>query len=116
MTDYSIFPVINASLNGASALLLATGRVLIAKGQIKQHRACMIAAVVTSSIFLVFYLYYHAHVGSVHFSGQGWARWLYFTILISHTILALSVPPLVILSLNSGLRTRYDRHRRISRA
>lgn len=115
MPDYSIFPALNAILNGASAVLITTGRVLIGRKQIRLHRACMIAAVVTSSVFLVCYLYYHAHVGSVHFPGQGWARRLYFTILISHTILAAAVVPLVLLSLNYGLRARFDKHRRIAR-
>jgi uncharacterized membrane protein YozB (DUF420 family) len=113
--DYGIFPVINASLNGASAMLLTTGRVLIGRHRVRLHRACMITAVVTSSLFLASYLYYHAHVHSVHFPGQGWARLLYFTILLSHTLLAVFVVPLVLLSLNSGLRRRFDRHRRISR-
>jgi uncharacterized membrane protein YozB (DUF420 family) len=113
--DYNIFPVVNASLNGASAVLIATGRVLIRNHQVKLHRACMIAAVVTSTIFLACYLFYHFHVRSVHFPGQGWVRPLYFTILISHTALAAAVPPLVLLSLSYGLRTRFDKHRRISR-
>jgi putative membrane protein len=115
MADYSIFPALNATLNGVSAVLLATGRVLISRRRIALHRACMIAAFVTSSIFLVSYLYYHAHVGSVRFPGYGWARPLYFMILISHTVLAVAVVPLVLLSLNYGLRSRFDRHRRISR-
>jgi uncharacterized membrane protein YozB (DUF420 family) len=115
MTDYSIFPALNATLNGASAVLITTGRALIGRKNIRLHRACMIAAVVTSSIFLVCYLYYHAHVGSVRFPGKGWVRPLYFTILISHTVLAAAVVPLVLLSLSYGLRSRFDRHRRISR-
>ena len=115
MSDYSIFPAINAALNGASAILLTTGRVLIGRKRIAQHRACMIAAFITSSVFLVCYLYYHAHVGSVRFPGQGWVRPVYFGILISHTVLAAAVVPLVLLSLNYGLRSRFDRHRRISR-
>src|SRR5438552_12954914 len=104
MTDYSILPIINASLNGTSAVLLATGHALINKGKMAAHRACMIAAVVTSSAFLVSYLYYHAHVGSVHFPGQGWSRPVYFTILTSHTILAVVVVPLVLVTLWRGLR------------
>jgi len=115
MADYSIFPALNATLNGASAILITTGRALIARKQIRLHRACMIAAVATSSVFLVSYLYYHAHVGSVHFPGHGWARRVYFTILISHTMLAAATVPLVVLSLSYGLRSRFDRHRRISR-
>jgi len=115
MADYSIFPALNATLNGASALLIAAGRALIGRGQVRGHRACMIAAVITSSVFLACYLYYHAHVGSVRFPGQGWVRPLYFAILISHTVLAAAVVPLVLLSLSYGLRARFDRHRRISR-
>lgn len=115
MSDYSIFPALNATLNGASAILLTTGRVLIGRKRIALHRAFMIAACVASSIFLVCYLYYHAHVGSVRFPGRGWVRPVYFGILISHTVLAAAVVPLVLLSLNYGLRARFDRHRRISR-
>jgi uncharacterized membrane protein YozB (DUF420 family) len=113
--NYGIFPVLNASLNGASAVLLTAGRVLIGRHRVRLHRACMITAVTTSSLFLVSYVIYHLHVHSVHFPGQGWARTLYFSILISHTLLAMTVVPLVLLSLNSGLRLKFDRHRRISR-
>jgi uncharacterized membrane protein YozB (DUF420 family) len=113
--DYSIFPAINASLNGASALLLATGRVFIARGKMAAHRACMIAAVTASTIFLVCYLYYHAHVGSVRFRGVGWARTIYFSILTTHTILAAIIVPLVIITLSRGLRSRFDRHRAVAR-
>jgi len=115
MTDYSIFPALNAALNGASAVLITVGRALIGRKQVRLHRACMIAAVSMSSLFLISYLYYHAHVGSVHFPGQGWVRPVYFTILISHTLLAATVVPLVLFSLSYGLRSRFDRHRRISR-
>jgi uncharacterized membrane protein YozB (DUF420 family) len=115
MTDYSIFPALNAGLNGASAVMITTGRVLIHRHKVRLHRACMITAVATSSLFLISYLYYHAHVGSVHFPGQGWIRPVYFTILISHTLLAATVVPLVLLSLNHALRQRFDRHRRIAR-
>jgi|SRR5215471_11052159 len=113
--DYNLFPALNASLNGASAILITTGRALIRRRRVRLHRACMITAVVTSSLFLVSYLYYHAHVHSVHFPGQGWVRPVYFAILISHTLLAAAVVPLVVLSLSYGLRERFDRHRRISR-
>ncbi len=115
MPDLSAFPAINASLNGVSAILLATGRVLIRQKRVAQHRICMIAAVCTSAVFLVCYLYYHAHVRSVHFPGQGWIRPVYFSILISHTILAASVPVLAIITLTLGLRSKFDRHRRIAR-
>ena len=112
---YAIFPAINASLNGASAVLLFTGRAFIKRKNMRAHRAFMIAAVATSSLFLISYLYYHYHVGSVHFQGQGWSRPLYFSILISHTILAAAIVPLVIITLSRALRERFDRHRAIAR-
>ncbi len=113
--DYNIFPALNASLNGASAVLITSGRLLIRRQRVRLHRACMIAAVSSSTLFLVSYLYYHVHVGSVHFPGQGWVRPLYFTILFSHTFLAAIVVPMVVLSLSYGLREKFDRHRRIAR-
>jgi uncharacterized membrane protein YozB (DUF420 family) len=112
--QYAIFPVINATLNGASAVLLFVGRGFIERGRRAAHRAVMIAAIVTSSLFLASYLYYHAHVGSVRFQGQGWSRPVYFTILISHTILAATIVPLVIITLSRALRQRFDRHRAIA--
>lgn len=115
MVDLSLFPALNATLNGASAVLITTGRLLIRRKRVHLHRACMIAAVATSSLFLGCYLYYHAHVGSVHFPGKGWARPAYFTLLISHTVLAMAVVPLVLISLVAGLRGRFDRHRRIAK-
>lgn len=113
--QYAIFPVINASLNGASTVLLLTGRWFIGKGRVASHRAAMITAVVTSTLFLTSYLYYHAHVGSVHFQGTGWSRPVYFTILISHVTLAVVIVPLVIITLTRALRARFDRHRAIAR-
>lgn len=115
MPDLSIFPALNATLNGVSAVLLTTGRLMIRSRKIALHRACMIAALATSSLFLASYLYYHAHVGSVHFPGQGGARLAYFALLISHTVLAISVVPLALMSLTAGLRGRFERHRRIAR-
>ncbi len=87
--DYSIFPTINATLNGTSAVLLVTAHQMIHRGRMAAHRALMLTAVVTSSLFLTSYLYYHWHVGSVRFQGHGWSRPVYFSILISHTILAI---------------------------
>ena len=110
-----MFPALNATLNGSSAVLLLIGRWFIGRGRIAVHRAFMIAALVSSTVFLVSYLYYHAHVGSVHFRGQGWSRPIYFTILISHTILAALVVPMVIITLSRALRERFDRHRAIAR-
>jgi len=115
INNFSIFPVINASLNGTSAVLLVTAHSMIKRGRVATHRGLMLAAVITSSLFLVSYLYYHAHVGSVHFQGQGWSRPLYFSILISHTTLAAAIVPLVIITLSRALRERFDRHRAIAR-
>lgn len=108
-------PAINATLNGAAAILLTIGYVLIRRGRIAQHRAVMLAAFSTSILFLISYLVYHAHVGSKHFPGQGTIRPIYFAILISHTMLAATVPPLALITLSRGLSARYDRHRAIAR-
>jgi uncharacterized membrane protein YozB (DUF420 family) len=113
--DLTVFPALNASLNGASAVLIVAGRAFIARKQVARHRICMIAAVITSGAFLAGYLYYHAHVGSVRFPGQGFVRALYFALLISHTLLAATVPPLVLTTLVFALREKFDRHRRLAR-
>ncbi len=115
MTDYTVFPALNASLNGASAVLIATGRAFIRRKRVVAHRACMIAAVVSSSLFLISYLYYHFHVGVVRFQGQGLVRPVYFGILITHTILAAVVVPLVIVTLVRALRGNFLRHRAVAR-
>jgi len=112
---YAVYPVIDASLNGASAVLLFVGHGFIKRGRMAAHRAFMIAALVCSTLFLTSYLYYHAHVGSIRFQGQGWSRPIYFSILISHTILAAAIVPLVIITLARALRERFDRHRAIAR-
>ena len=117
MTDYSIFPEINATLNGCSAVLLVIGRILIARGRRAAHRAVMLTAFATSCLFLVSYLYYHwpGHGGVVYFRGTGWRRILYFTILITHTILAIVIVPMVLITLTRALREQFDRHRAIAR-
>ena len=113
--QYAIYPTLNATLNGSSAVLLLAGRWYISRGKMAIHRAFMIAALVCSTVFLISYLYYHAHVGSVHFQGQGWARPVYFTILFTHTLLAAVIVPMVIITLSRALRERFDRHRVIAR-
>lgn len=113
--QFAIFPVINATLNGTSAVLLVTARRQIKLGRMAAHRALMLTAVLTSSLFLASYLYYHWHVGSVRFQGQGWSRPVYFSILFSHTILAAAIVPLVIITLSRALRERFNRHRAIAR-
>jgi uncharacterized membrane protein YozB (DUF420 family) len=112
---YAYFPALNATLNGTSAALLLTGRVLIARGRLAAHRACMIAAVVASSLFLACYVFFHYQVGNILFLGQGWSRPLYFSILISHVLLAIVIVPLAVITLSRGLSRRYDKHRVIAR-
>jgi len=108
-------PALNAALNGASAIFLATGFILIRAGRREAHKRAMVAALVCSTLFLSSYLVYHAQVGSVRFRGQGFLRLVYFAILISHTILAVTVVPLALVTLTQALRARFDRHRRIAR-
>jgi putative membrane protein len=118
---FTVFPAINATLNGASAVLLLTGRRLIAQRKIQQHRAVMISAVITSSLFLASYLTYHtllqiyAHGAITRFQGRGLSRLIYFSILLSHTLLAVVTVPLVLITLNRGLKARFDKHRAIAR-
>ena len=113
--QYAFFPALNATLNGTSALLLLTGRVLIAQGRMAAHRTCMLAAMVTSALFLCCYLFFHYAVGNIRFLGEGWARPVYFAILISHVTLAIAIVPLAIITLRRGLKARYDTHRALAR-
>jgi uncharacterized membrane protein YozB (DUF420 family) len=108
-------PTLNATLNGLAALLLTMGWLAIRRRRIAVHRACMLAAFATSAAFLVSYLVYHYHVGSVPFRGQGAIRLAYFVILISHIILAAAIVPLSLVTLVRALASRFDKHRRIAR-
>ena len=108
-------PAVNATLNGLSGILLAIGYILIRTRRIELHRKVMISAFITSSLFLVCYLVYHAQVGSVRFTRQGFVRPLYYTILITHVTLAASVVPLAIITLTRGLKGRFVQHKRIAR-
>jgi len=108
-------PALNAFLNASSALLLATGYVLIRRGRRDAHKRVMLAALASSALFLTSYLVYHAQVGSVRFRGQGLVRTVYFTILLTHTVLAVAIVPLVATTLVPALRGRFDRHRRLAR-
>jgi uncharacterized membrane protein YozB (DUF420 family) len=113
--DIHSLPAINATLNGTAAVLLTTGYVLIRKRAVDAHRRVMIAAFAVSSVFLVCYLIYHSQVGSVHYPHEGLLRTVYFAILISHTLLAATVPVLAIITLRRGLKSDFKRHRRIAR-
>lgn len=108
-------PAVNATLNAVSAILLVVGYLLIRARRIEQHRRVMLAAFATSSVFLVFYLVYHAQVGSVRFTRQGVVRPVYFTILVTHIVLAAATLPLAIVTLSRGLQAKYPRHRAIAR-
>jgi putative membrane protein len=106
---------VNASLNGISAVLLACGYWAIRSGKRKTHKRFMISAFVVSCAFLVSYLAYHYRVGSVPFTGHGWIRPVYFAILISHTILAAAIVPLILVTLRRAWAERFDKHRAIAR-
>ena len=108
-------PAVNATLNAVSALLLATGWVLIRRRRFIAHRNVMITALASSTLFLTSYLIYHSQVGSVHFPGKGAARALYFAILVSHTLLAATVPVLAGITVYRAARRRFDRHRALAR-
>jgi putative membrane protein len=108
-------PTLNAALNSLSAVFLFTGYLLIRSKNQDAHRACMLIAFACSILFLVSYLIYHYQVGSVPFKRQGWIRPVYFTILLTHTILAVAVVPLALVTLSRALRERFAAHRRIAR-
>jgi uncharacterized membrane protein YozB (DUF420 family) len=111
----SALPAVNAILNATSAALLTTGYVLIRQGRRDAHRRVMLSALASSALFLTSYLVYHAHVGSVRFQGTGTVRTVYFTILLTHTVLAVTIVPLVAVTVVPALRGRFDRHRRLAR-
>jgi uncharacterized membrane protein YozB (DUF420 family) len=111
----SDLPALNATLNATSAVLLSIGWWLIRRGRIRQHKRVMIAAFSTSILFLISYLTYHAQVGSVRFTRQGPVRAVYFTILLTHTVLAAVIVPMVLMSLSRGLKRQDVRHRAIAR-
>ena len=106
---------LNASLNGTSAILLAGGYVAIRSGKIAVHKAFMISAFAVSSVFLASYLLYHYRVGHVTFHGQGWIRPVYFVLLTSHTILAVVIVPMILVTLRRAWIGKFDRHRVIAR-
>jgi putative membrane protein len=115
MISVSDLPTLNASLNGTSAVLLMVGYFFIRRKRIVFHKICMLGAFATSALFLISYVVYHYHVGSKPFAGQGWTRPLYFTILISHVLLATAIMPMSLITLGRAWREEFDRHRRIAR-
>jgi len=108
-------PALNATLNAISAVLLVIAYRFIRRGEREKHRRVMLAAFGLSCVFLVSYLVYHWFVGAVYYSGTGVIRYVYLTILITHTILAACVPVLAIITLRRGLKARFDKHRQIAK-
>lgn len=111
----SSLPRLNACLNAASAVLLVTGYSFIRRKKILQHKICMLSAVACSAIFLASYIYFHLKAGVIYFQGRGWIRPVYFTILTTHTILAVAILPLVLITLTFALRSRFAKHKAIAR-
>jgi uncharacterized membrane protein YozB (DUF420 family) len=111
----SDLPALNATLNGVTTVLLASGYILIRNRRLLAHKICMLLAVLTSALFLTSYVVYHLQAGSVSFQGTGWVRPLYFTVLISHILLAAAIVPLVLWTLARALRGRFDRHAALAR-
>ncbi len=108
-------PAVNALLNGTAAIFLTAGYILIRRGRQALHKRCMLAALTTSALFLISYVVYHLNAGSRPFPGQGPIRVVYFTILITHVILAATIVPLALITATRGLWAQYDRHVRIAR-
>jgi len=108
-------PHLNAILNSTSAILLLAGFRFIRRGRIQAHRNCQVTAVVTSTLFLVSYLTYHYYHGATKFLGQGLVRPFYFTLLLTHTVLAIVIVPLILITLYRAARGDFIRHRRIAR-
>lgn len=108
-------PALNATLNGLSAIFLVTGYVLIRRGERELHKRCMLAALTTSSLFLISYVIYHANTGSRPFPGTGFVRLVYFAILITHVVLAAAIVPLALTTAVRGLKAQYGRHVAIAR-
>jgi uncharacterized membrane protein YozB (DUF420 family) len=115
MISISDLPTLNATLNAVAGVLLAAGYTFVRRGRIAAHRAAMLGAFATSTLFLISYVIYHANAGSRPFEGRGAIRVVYFTILITHVILAAGIVPMALVTLTRGLRRDDERHRRLAR-
>src|ERR1700735_4935881 len=111
----SSLPAVNATLNGVCTFFLLIGLAFIRNGKIRWHRASMLGAFACSIFFLGFYIYFHVHAGLIRFGGEGWIRPVYFTLLISHTILAVTIVPLAVITLTYALREKFGSHMKIAR-
>jgi uncharacterized membrane protein YozB (DUF420 family) len=110
----SSLPTVNAALNTSSAIFLLLGFAFIRRGRVLAHKTCMLSAFSCSTVFLVSYIYYHVHAGIHRFPAHGWIRPVYMTILTSHTILAVTILPLILITLYRALKTDFVRHRQIA--
>jgi putative membrane protein len=108
-------PSVNAILNTLSAVFLALGYYFIRRKNVAAHKKCMLSAFATSSVFLASYITYHVVHGVIHFTGEGWVRPFYFSLLGTHTVLAAAIVPLVLITLYRALSGQFDKHRRIAR-
>lgn len=115
MISISDLPAVNASLNATSAILLIVGYLCIRRRKVLAHKLCMGTAFATSILFLISYLTLRYYAGLTRFAGEGWIRPVYFTILISHTILAATIVPMALVTLSRALKERFERHVRIAR-
>jgi uncharacterized membrane protein YozB (DUF420 family) len=115
MEWYRVLPTVNASLNATAGALVVLAFLAIRNKRVERHRRLMLSACAVSALFLVTYLVYHYFAGSTRFAGTGWTRPLYFSILISHTILATAVLPLILVTVWRGLKMNVAKHRRIAR-
>lgn len=113
--NLSDLPALNATFNALSTALLIVGYVLIRRRRPTAHRNCMIGALISSTLFLAGYLYYHAHAGRTVFRDPAWFRPIYLTILLTHTVLAVVIVPLVITTVIRAARGQLERHKRIAR-
>jgi putative membrane protein len=112
---FSDLASLNAALNSVSAVFLVLGFFFIRKGQISRHKTCMLIAFAASTLFLVSYILYHYHVGSVSFQGTGWIRPVYYTLLLSHIVLAAAIVPMALVTLARALKGSFILHRRLAR-
>ena len=115
MIQLADLPALNATLNATSAIFLTAGYLFIRRGRITPHKRCMLSALVASALFLTSYVIYHANTGSRPFPGVGPVRYVYFSILITHVLLAITILPLALVTATRGLRAQYDRHVKIAR-
>jgi putative membrane protein len=111
----SDLPALNATLNGISAAFLVAGFILIKQRRWRIHKRCMLGALASSTLFLISYVVYHANTGSRPFAGTGTVRTIYFSILITHVVLAATILPLALVTTARGLREQYGKHVKVAR-